>query len=37
MLEQLRGPADLQHLSDEELRDLAKEIRQFLIHKVAAT
>ena len=37
MLEQLRGPADLQHLSHEELRDLAKEIRQFLIHKVAAT
>ena len=37
MLEQLRGPADLQHLSHEELRDLAEEIREFLIHKVAAT
>jgi len=37
MLEQIRGPADLQHLSQEELRDLAEEIREFLIHKVAAT
>jgi 1-deoxy-D-xylulose-5-phosphate synthase len=37
MLEQIRGPADLQHLSHADLRDLADEIRQFLIHKVAAT
>src|ERR1700744_2958023 len=37
MLEQIRGPADLQHLSQAELRDLAAEIREFLIHKVAAT
>ena len=37
MLEQIRGPADLQHLSQAHLRDLAAEIRQFLIHKVAAT
>lgn len=37
MLEQIRGPADLQHLSQSELADLAAEIRQFLIHKVAAT
>jgi 1-deoxy-D-xylulose-5-phosphate synthase len=37
MLEQLRGPADLQQLSQQQLRDLAAEIRQFLIHKVAAT
>src|SRR5246127_3197681 len=37
MLEQIRGPADLQHLSQAELRDLAIEIREFLIHKVAAT
>jgi 1-deoxy-D-xylulose-5-phosphate synthase len=37
MLEQIRGPADLQHLSQAELRDLAAEIRDFLIHKVAAT
>jgi 1-deoxy-D-xylulose-5-phosphate synthase len=37
MLEQIRGPADLQHLSQSELRDLAVEIREFLIHKVAAT
>ncbi|MGO9158145.1 1-deoxy-D-xylulose-5-phosphate synthase [Mycobacterium sp.] len=37
MLQQIRGPADLQHLSQQQLRDLADEIRQFLIHKVAAT
>jgi 1-deoxy-D-xylulose-5-phosphate synthase len=37
MLEQVRGPADLQHLSQSQLTDLAQEIRQFLIHKVAAT
>ncbi len=37
MLEQVRGPADLQHLSQAQLDDLAVEIREFLIHKVAAT
>lgn len=37
MLEQIRGPADLQHLSQQQLRDLAQEVREFLIHKVAAT
>ncbi|HZA09111.1 1-deoxy-D-xylulose-5-phosphate synthase [Mycobacterium sp.] len=37
MLEQIRGPADLQHLSQQQLNALAEEIRQFLIHKVAAT
>jgi len=37
MLEQVRGPADLQHLSQDQLTELAVEIRQFLIHKVAAT
>ncbi|MCV7258042.1 1-deoxy-D-xylulose-5-phosphate synthase [Mycobacterium shimoidei] len=37
MLEQIRGPADLQHLSQRDLRGLAAEIREFLIHKVAAT
>lgn len=37
MLEKLRGPADLQRLSQHELTELAGEIRQFLIHKVAAT
>ncbi|HEV7578916.1 MAG TPA: 1-deoxy-D-xylulose-5-phosphate synthase [Mycobacterium sp.] len=37
MLEQIRGPADLQPLSQQQLRDLAQEIREFLIHKVAAT
>jgi len=37
MLEQIRGPADLQHLSQSQLTELATEIRQLLIHKVAAT
>src|SRR5690625_3081496 len=37
MLEQIRGPADLQHLKSGQLRDLAGEIREFLIHAVAAT
>ncbi len=37
MLEQIRGPADLQPLTQQQLRDLAAEIREFLIHKVAAT
>ncbi|MFM9034609.1 MAG: 1-deoxy-D-xylulose-5-phosphate synthase [Mycobacterium sp.] len=37
MLEKVRGPADLQRLSQDQLSDLAEEIRQFLIHKVAAT
>ncbi|OBK27894.1 1-deoxy-D-xylulose-5-phosphate synthase [Mycobacterium asiaticum] len=37
MLEQIRGPADLQHLSQQQLRELAHEIREFLIHKVAVT
>ena len=37
MLEQVRGPADLQRLSQDQLTELAEEIRQFLIHKVAAT
>ncbi|GJF09698.1 1-deoxy-D-xylulose-5-phosphate synthase [Mycolicibacterium cyprinidarum] len=37
MLDQIRGPADLQHLTQAQLDDLAREIRDFLIHKVAAT
>ena len=37
MLEQIRGPADLQHLSQAQVDVLAREIRDFLIHKVAAT
>lgn len=37
MLEQIRGPADLQHLSRAQMDILAREIRDFLIHKVAAT
>ncbi|MFI5506979.1 1-deoxy-D-xylulose-5-phosphate synthase [Mycobacterium sp. NPDC051804] len=37
MLEQIRGPADLQHLTQSQMSELAQEIREFLIHKVAAT
>ena len=37
MLDQIRGPADLQHLTQSQMSDLAQEIREFLIHKVAAT
>lgn len=37
MLEQIRGPADLQHLTQAQVEALAREIRDFLIHKVAAT
>ncbi|MGI9125327.1 MAG: 1-deoxy-D-xylulose-5-phosphate synthase [Mycobacterium sp.] len=37
MLEQVRGPADLQHLTHEQMTDLAGEIRQFLVRKVAAS
>jgi 1-deoxy-D-xylulose-5-phosphate synthase len=37
MLEQIRGPADLQRLSQDQLTELAAEIRQFLVRKVAAT
>ena len=37
MLSEIRGPADLQHLSQAQLDELAVEIRDFLIHKVAAT
>lgn len=37
MLSEIRGPADLQHLSQTQMDDLALEIREFLIHKVAAT
>ena len=37
MLSEIRGPADLQHLSQSQMKDLALEIREFLIHKVAAT
>ncbi|MGN7779062.1 1-deoxy-D-xylulose-5-phosphate synthase [Mycolicibacterium sp. 22603] len=37
MLKQIRGPADLQRLSQSQLTELAGEIREFLVHKVAAT
>src|SRR3954452_19662906 len=37
MLDQIPGPADLEHLTQSQLSGLAQEIREFLIHKVAAT
>src|SRR5881398_1269931 len=37
MLSEIRGPADLQRLSQSQMDALAAEIRDFLIHKVAAT
>ena len=37
MLSEIRGPADLQNLSQAQMDELAAEIRDFLIHKVAAT
>lgn len=37
MLEKVRGPADVRRLSQEQITELAAEIRDFLIHKVAAT
>ncbi|BDX32901.1 1-deoxy-D-xylulose-5-phosphate synthase [Mycobacterium antarcticum] len=37
MLSEIRGPADLQHLTQSQMDELAAEIRDFLIHKVAAT
>src|SRR3569833_73843 len=37
MLEQLRGPADLQHLTQPQLTAQAQEVREFLFLKVAAS
>ncbi|MFI7008513.1 1-deoxy-D-xylulose-5-phosphate synthase [Streptomyces sp. NPDC050145] len=37
ILENIRGPRDLKALSEEELDELAAEIREFLIHAVART
>ena len=37
MLESIKGPADLQGLSHEQLTELSAEIRQFLITKVSKT
>ncbi|MFI7382296.1 1-deoxy-D-xylulose-5-phosphate synthase [Streptomyces sp. NPDC049813] len=37
ILETIRGPRDLKALSEEELGELAGEIREFLIHAVART
>ncbi len=37
LLDGLRGPDDLRHLTPEELNHLAAEIRDFLVEKVART
>ena len=37
MLEQIRSPKDLQGLSERELKELAEEIRSFLIETVSKT
>ncbi|WP_344565041.1 1-deoxy-D-xylulose-5-phosphate synthase N-terminal domain-containing protein, partial [Streptomyces axinellae] len=37
LLEFITGPRDLDALSEEDLEELAEEIRQFLIHAVART
>ncbi|MFF3246686.1 1-deoxy-D-xylulose-5-phosphate synthase [Streptomyces sp. NPDC002870] len=37
ILEGIRGPRDLKALPDAELEELAKEIREFLVHAVART
>src|SRR5690348_15640962 len=37
VLAKIAGPADLRDLSASELTELAGEIRDFLVHKVAAT
>lgn len=37
ILETITSPADLKRLTDEQLTQLAAEIREFLIHKVSAT
>ncbi len=37
MLERINGPQDIMALNQEELADLAQEIREFLIEKISAT
>ena len=37
LLDQIDGQNDIKKLSQEELKDLAEEIRQFLISKVSKT
>ncbi|MGW7065316.1 1-deoxy-D-xylulose-5-phosphate synthase [Streptomyces sp. NPDC054855] len=37
ILESIRGPRDLKALTEEELDELAEEIREFLVHAVART
>ena len=37
LLEQIREPQDIQGMNAEELKELAEEIRQFLIEKISVT
>ena len=37
MLERINGPQDIMALNQEELADLAQEIREFLIEKISTT
>ena len=37
LLEQVRGPQDIRDLSAEQLKELAEEIRHFLIDKISVT
>ncbi|MER7664482.1 1-deoxy-D-xylulose-5-phosphate synthase [Streptomyces sp. NPDC096193] len=37
ILESIRGPRDLKALTDEEIEELGREIREFLVHAVART
>ncbi|WNO71102.1 1-deoxy-D-xylulose-5-phosphate synthase [Streptomyces sp. AM8-1-1] len=37
ILESIRGPRDLKALTDEEIEELSREIREFLVHAVART
>ncbi len=37
LLDQLNGPDDVKELNDEELKELAEDIRRFLIEKISRT
>ena len=37
LLEQIREPQDIRNLNAEELKELAEEIRHFLIEKISVT
>ena len=37
LLEQIQNPDDIKNFSDEELKALAQEIREFLIEKISVT